>query len=161
MIELVKITAAMVDPIHRSKLISPSADWPLSSPHSPPRLRVNSGQAPRRDTASQIETVAKDTGISFHARRGNAVRDAPRRLVFPGVADPEARPLWTRHYEIGSNRPVFAGRDGIKKYALAEIERERRTGTPWYGAWPLILVEAAYPRWRRQVGGISPSRKFD
>jgi len=49
------------------------------------------------------------------------------------VADSKAPVLWARHYEIGTNRPIFAGRDGVKKYALAEIERERRTGTAWYG----------------------------
>jgi PelA/Pel-15E family pectate lyase len=46
------------------------------------------------------------------------------------VQDPHAPALWARHYEIGTNRPVFAGRDGVRKYAFAEIERERRTGTP-------------------------------
>ncbi len=66
------------------------------------------------------------------------------------IADPHARPLWARHYEIGTNRPVFAGRDGVKKYALAEIERERRTGTPWYGSWPLALIEKDYSKWRQQ-----------
>lgn len=64
------------------------------------------------------------------------------------VKDPEAGPLWARHYEIGTNRPVFAGRDGVKKYALAEIERERRTGTPWYGKWPDKLIRVEYPKWR-------------
>ena len=52
------------------------------------------------------------------------------------VLDEKATSIWARHYEIGTNRPVFAGRDGIKKYSLAEIERERRCGTPWYGHWP-------------------------
>ena len=42
-----------------------------------------------------------------------------------------ARPIWARHYEIGTNRPIFAGRDGIKKYSLAEIDRDRRTGSVW------------------------------
>lgn len=64
------------------------------------------------------------------------------------VADPQAPPLWARHYEIGTDRPVFAGRDGVKKYALAEIERERRTGTPWYGTWPQRLLDRDYPAWR-------------
>ena len=69
------------------------------------------------------------------------------------VKDPTAPALWARHYEIGTNRPIFAGRDGVKKYALAEIERERRTGTPWYGTWPQKLIEREYPAWRKQVGG--------
>lgn len=56
------------------------------------------------------------------------------------VEDATAPPLWARHYEIETNRPIFAGRDGVKKYALADIERERRTGTPWYGRWPQSLL---------------------
>ena len=67
------------------------------------------------------------------------------------VADPKAPPIWARHYEIGTNRPVFAGRDGIKRYALAEIARERRTGTPWYGRWPSRLINREYPRWKRKL----------
>lgn len=68
------------------------------------------------------------------------------------VQDAGAPPLWARHYEIGTDRPVFAGRDAVKKYALAEIERERRTGTPWYGTWPQKLIEKEHPGWRKKAG---------
>lgn len=67
------------------------------------------------------------------------------------VADESAPPLWARHYEIGTDRPVFAGRDAVKRYALAEIERERRTGTPWYGNWPRRMLEREYPRWQARL----------
>jgi PelA/Pel-15E family pectate lyase len=67
------------------------------------------------------------------------------------VQDPNAPPLWARHYEIGTNRPVFAGRDGVRKYAFADIERERRTGTPWFGTWPEKLINKDYPQWRKTV----------
>lgn len=66
------------------------------------------------------------------------------------VADPNAPPLWARHYEIGTDRPIFASRDGIKRYTFAEIDRERRTGTLWYGNWPLPLIQTEYPRWREK-----------
>ncbi len=66
------------------------------------------------------------------------------------VADPNAKPIWARHYEIGTNRPIFAGRDAVKRYAMAEIERERRTGTAWYGTWPRSLIDRDYPRWKRR-----------
>ncbi len=49
------------------------------------------------------------------------------------VKDPSVPALWARFYEIGSNRPIFSGRNGVKKYALAEIEHERRNGYSWYG----------------------------
>lgn len=64
------------------------------------------------------------------------------------VNDPAAKSIWARHYEIDSNRPIFAGRDGVKRYTLAEIERERRTGTAWYGGWPVNLINDEYPRWK-------------
>ena len=65
--------------------------------------------------------------------------------------DPASPPLWARHYEIGTNRPIFAGRDGIKRYAMADIERERRTGTPWYGGWPKAFLDREYPQWRARI----------
>ncbi len=68
------------------------------------------------------------------------------------MSDPKASPIWARHYEIGTDRPVFAGRDAVKRYALAEIERERRTGTPWYGNWPQRLLVSEYPQWRTRIG---------
>jgi len=67
------------------------------------------------------------------------------------VQDAAAPPLWARHYEIGTNHPVFAGRDGVRKYAFAEIERERRTGTPWFGKWPEKLIDEEYPKWRSKL----------
>lgn len=65
------------------------------------------------------------------------------------VRDPRAPPVWARFYEIGTNRPVFSDRDGVKKYALAEIGYERRTGYAWYGSWPAGLIAKEYPKWRR------------
>lgn len=46
--------------------------------------------------------------------------------------NPAAPPLWARYYEIGANRPVFVGRDGVLHYSLAEVELERRRGYSWY-----------------------------
>jgi PelA/Pel-15E family pectate lyase len=66
--------------------------------------------------------------------------------------DALARPLWARHYEIGTNRPIFAGRDGVRRYALADIERERRTGTAWYGGWPKGLLDREYADWQARIG---------
>lgn len=65
--------------------------------------------------------------------------------------DPGAKTIWARHYEIGTDKPIFAGRDGIKRYSFAEMERERRTGTAWYGGWPSKLIGQEYPQWRESV----------
>jgi pectate lyase len=62
------------------------------------------------------------------------------------VRDPNASPLWARFYEIESNRPIFSGRDSVKKYDVAEIESERRNGYAWYGKWG-ERVAASYAKW--------------
>jgi PelA/Pel-15E family pectate lyase len=63
------------------------------------------------------------------------------------VKDPDAPPLWARFYEIETNRPFFCGRDGIKKYDVAEIESERRNGYAWYGDWG-ARVAAEHAKWK-------------
>jgi PelA/Pel-15E family pectate lyase len=65
------------------------------------------------------------------------------------VHDPAAPPLWARFYEIGSNRPIFSGRDGVKKYDIAQIEPERRNGYAWYGNWG-AQVARDYAAWRKK-----------
>jgi PelA/Pel-15E family pectate lyase len=72
------------------------------------------------------------------------------------VEERDAPPIWARHYEIGSNQPIFSGRDAVKRFAISEIERERRTGTPWYGGWPRKLLEVDYPKWRAGITAPAP-----
>jgi len=62
------------------------------------------------------------------------------------VADPSARLLWARFYEIGTNRPMFCDRDGIVKYDIQEIGSERRGGYTWYGNWGESLANT-YAKW--------------
>src|SRR5687768_3613094 len=66
------------------------------------------------------------------------------------VADPSAGPLWARFYELGTNRPIFLGRDSVVRYALSEIERERRNGYAYYGTWAATLLDRDFPRWREK-----------
>jgi PelA/Pel-15E family pectate lyase len=85
------------------------------------------------------ETV-KITGIRIE-------RTADDRTV---RSDPGAPPIWARFYEIGTNRPVFADRDGIIRYQVAEIEKERRGGYNWYDYWGRQVLEQ-YAVWKRLV----------
>ncbi|MCB9273877.1 MAG: pectate lyase [Lewinellaceae bacterium] len=72
------------------------------------------------------------------------VQTADDRMVRP---NPDAPPLWARYYEIGSDKPIFAGRDGIIRYSLAEIEQERRRGYAWYN-YNGTGVFKRYEAWR-------------
>lgn len=57
---------------------------------------------------------------------------------------------WARFYDIKDEQPIFVGRDGIKKYALTEIEHERRMGYGWYGNWPEKLLAEDYKKWKQK-----------
>lgn len=83
--------------------------------------------------------AAKLVGIRVEGVNGD------RRVVL----DPSAPPLWARFYEIETGRPFFCGRDGVKKYALAEIERERRRGYAWYGDWGRSVAKT-YAQWKEK-----------
>lgn len=86
----------------------------------------------------------KITGYSFKMTADQALgKDG---IVVP---DPSST-IWARFYEIGTNRPFFCGRDGVKKYSLVEIEQERRGGYAWYGQWAQQLINKDYPNWQKR-----------
>ena len=64
--------------------------------------------------------------------------------------DPAARPMWARFYEIGTNKPIFSDRDGVKKYQVSEIGYERRNGYAWLGYWPEALLAKDFPAWQKK-----------
>lgn len=74
------------------------------------------------------------------------------------VDDPSAPPLWARFYEIGTNRPLFADRDGVPKSRLADIGYERRNGYAWLVSSPQSLLEREYPAWKRTLAGKAGGR---
>jgi PelA/Pel-15E family pectate lyase len=117
----------------------------VENPDSQIRAAVESAATWLRDvklSGIRVEKVAA-TPVEFEKHR------ADFDMV---VVDDKAAPaIWARHYEIDSDRPIFAGRDAVKRYSLAEIERERRTGTPWYGVWPRKMVDEEYPAWRART----------
>jgi pectate lyase len=83
----------------------------------------------------------------FETARLNGIRqekvDGDKRIVL----DKDAPPLWARFYEIETDRPIFSGRDGVKKYDIAGIEAERRNGYAWYGNWG-EAVARRYAAWK-------------
>ena len=84
---------------------------------------------------------AKEVVYKYHAANND-------RIV---VQDSTAPPIWTRFYELETNKPLFANRDSKKVYQLSEVSRERRTGYAWYGYWPAKLLNVEYPKWLEKV----------
>jgi PelA/Pel-15E family pectate lyase len=65
------------------------------------------------------------------------------------VNDSNAPPIWTRFYELGTNKPLFCNRDKIPVYSLAEVDRERRSGYTWYHYEPERVFNK-YPKWQKK-----------
>jgi len=86
------------------------------------------------------------TGIRVERRPDPAT---PRGYDLVVVDDPAAPPLWARFYDLQTGRPIFVGRDGVKRDKLSDIEYERRTGYSYLGAYAATLLDREYPAWQR------------
>jgi PelA/Pel-15E family pectate lyase len=92
--------------------------------------------------AAWLESV-KIEGITVQT-----IPDATQPSGRDRVVTPKAEGvMWARFYELETNKPIFAGRDAIKRYALAEIENERRVGYSWYNTSPAKFLATDYPAW--------------
>jgi PelA/Pel-15E family pectate lyase len=99
--------------------------------------------------------VAWFDAVKIEGLRVKWIRQPELRPPFDVVVeeDPEAKPLWARFYEIGTNRPMFVGRDGVVHDRLADIEHERRTNYSYLGPYARVLLEKKYPAWKKKWGG--------
>jgi PelA/Pel-15E family pectate lyase len=110
-------------------------------------------ERPPPEVIAAIEgAVAWFRGVAIQGLRLEEFTAADGRRDRRVVPDPAATPLWARFYELGTNRPIFLGRDSVVRYALSEIEHERRNGYAYYGRWAASLLDSDYPRWRDRIG---------
>lgn len=65
------------------------------------------------------------------------------------VNDPTAPPIWTRYYELGTERPLFCDRNSKFLYKLSDVSRERRSGYGWYTYAPQKVLDQ-YPAWQKK-----------
>jgi PelA/Pel-15E family pectate lyase len=75
------------------------------------------------------------------------------------TAAPGAGPLWARLYEIGTDRPIFSNRDGVKRYDWNELT-DRRRGYVWFTKEPNDVL-TAYEAWshaHRRAGAEARAR---
>jgi len=66
---------------------------------------------------------------------------------------PGAGPIWARMYEIGTDKPIFSDRNGIKLYDWDQL-KDRRLGYAWYTYAPVLALRQ-YESWARKYSGTS------
>ena len=104
---------------------------------------------PSPEVIAAVEgAVAWFRSVPIHGLRVDSSPGADGQKDRHAVADPAAPDIWARFYELGTNRPIFIGRDRVIRYDYNEIERERRTGYSYLNYWPASLLAKDYPLWR-------------
>jgi PelA/Pel-15E family pectate lyase len=116
----------------------------FEKPSNEMRTAIESGARWLKDSpihGLRIERVKAET-VRFenHTSRDDVV----------AIEDPNAPPLWARFYDLETNAPILANRDGRRVTKLSEIERERRTGYSWYGQYARSFLENDYPAWQKR-----------
>ena len=100
-----------------------------------------------------IEPASPELVAAVHAAarwfRAHAIQGFTYEPRGQLVAKEGAGPLWARFYELGTNRPLFSDRDGVRRYDLREIGEERRTGYLWYTDEPRSTLRR-YDAWARR-----------
>jgi pectate lyase len=97
-------------------------------------------------------------GIRVAVEKDNKSPTGRNRVV---IKDPAAPAMWARFYDIETNRPIFADRDGVARHELADIGYERRNGYAWLGYWPQKLLEQDYPAWKKKRAAKEEQPKDD
>jgi len=110
---------------------------------------------PSPEVIDGIESaVAWFQAVKIAGIRVDTVKDekSPKGTDRIVVKDRSATPLWARFYEINTNQPIFADRDGVIKRDISELGYERRNGYAWLGNWPQKLLDKDYPMWKAAIG---------
>ena len=66
------------------------------------------------------------------------------------VTTADSPPIWARFYDLATQQPLLANRQGQRVDSLVQISRERRTGYDWYGRWPAPLLADEYKAWQQK-----------
>ncbi|HRJ73689.1 MAG TPA: pectate lyase [Terrimicrobiaceae bacterium] len=101
--------------------------------------------------------AAVEAAVAWFRRseiRGVRVVERPKEKT-PGrwrevIPDARAKGIWARMYEVETNEPMFAGRDGIPCVGLDQAGFGR-PGYEWFGVWPRKLLDKDYPAWRERL----------
>ncbi|MFK7775882.1 MAG: pectate lyase [Saprospiraceae bacterium] len=114
-------------------------------------LLLMSIENPSKDVITAVDSVVewfkkvKITGL----REIRTYNEEGKLMEKKMIPDANASFLWARFMELDSNIPFFCDRDGIKKYAITEIKKERRNGYRWYTNAPQKVLEK-YKEWKRK-----------
>ena len=121
------------------------------------RFLMSIDKPPPEVIASIQSAVAWFDRVKIKGLRVDKVKTEPVKFRFHWtdvdrveVEDPDAPPIWTRFYDLKTEKPIFCTRKRKVTSKYTDLSRERRTGYSWYGYYPAKLLREEYPRWQRK-----------
>jgi PelA/Pel-15E family pectate lyase len=102
------------------------------------------------ESPSPAVTEAVQAAVAWFKKtaiQGQEWKDAGNgRQLVPAAG---AAPIWSRYYEIGTDKPLFGDRDRTIHYDILEISKERRNGYAWFGNWGVATIKE-YEGWNKK-----------
>ena len=83
-------------------------------------------------------------GFRYGSGEFRADRDSPEGRQLAAVAG--AGPIWSRYYQIGTDKPIFGDRDKTIHDEVNDLSRERRNGYAWFNSGGISMLEM-YKTW--------------
>jgi PelA/Pel-15E family pectate lyase len=145
-----------LDYILRAQIVANGKKTAWGQQHDPVTLQPQQGRAYEHPSIATDESVGIVQWLEEQPNQSAAVREAVaaarawmdearvadtryERRVEPHFFHEPGAETWYRFYQIGTNRPIFSGRDGVIHHDIMNVEQERRYGYAWAGNWPQKL----------------------
>lgn len=111
------------------------------------------------DFLMELDAPSPEVVGAVHAAADWFRRSALADLVYEYGVGPRtvagAPPIWARMYELGTGRPLFSNRDGVRRYRYDELT-DRRQGYAWYSDQPRTTLRR-YDAWARTHARVDAS----
>jgi len=119
----------------------------ISSGESADILLLLIDDLPQPNAAEQRAIRAAAAWFRKTAVNGENYQRTPHGRDLVPVSD--AGPLWSRFYQVGTDRPIFGDRDKTIHDNLEDLSLERRNGYSWFDAAPRHVLDR-YARWAQE-----------
>jgi len=102
------------------------------------------------DPSRRIIRAVEDAVAWYESSKITGIRFERTAETVEMVNDPNAPTLWARFYEPATGRPIFSNYDGVVRYSVKELERDRLFGYRWF-VQDGQKVLTQYPKWKKKT----------
>lgn len=102
-----------------------------------------------RHPSAQIQRAIRAAGAWFKKTAIYGQTYGPTANGRGLTSTPGAGPIWSRYYQLDTDKPIFGDRDRSIHDDLYELSSERRNGYSWFGTDPQVALDR-FEKWSQQ-----------